>query len=971
MNRISQPPSAKPPRPFPAARRRASALITTLLVLVVLSTICVAFMQSMSIERSVARSSANRLQATLAADSALAEAVNRIGGLLKTTPYHGVGYTNLAGQTYTILSGKPDYNTTNPPLSYFLVSGVSSTNPPPTPSATNSTALNFRTSGQSGWLGSSLSNGTLVNRECRASWVYIARDPSLPHQPDPSAPGYNPYVSRYAYWVEDESSKIDLAVAGNSLDSGRFRRSTNSTAPSDVDLGAAPLQNGLPLPTNDSVVNQQVLALRQPSTNVPIDTRYVAQAAAVSTNGADTSRFYTTMAGYSSDLAGTGQRRVNLNAIVTSSLAANEITSDLDDIAFVITGSHLFPGLNNSTDEGLFHDQGATNGPMPNFGSRFYTGTPAARQQIYLKKIAANIRDYIDTDSQPTFIDSTGSVVSGNKPADSWQTSAWPQAIGKEAIPFLQEHAWTGFEESWSGSGTSRTGTIEIDHYFELFNPSTKDYTAPPGTFIKLTNLPTWSAGSFPDLTPPDFELDISGVSFPAGKVTVITTSPSSDPAGLILDPTRLVRIAPDPVNARRFENRQTSEPISGKPGFQRDPSGRNGSSASDFSTRFLLGSSNGILEAHPALGFSSSGSTLWNFKGENVGNRTRFVYSTSLRGNDAASRSGDPRSLSEQLNFQTFNSSNGENTRFYGNIQGNAIPGNSTLGRAALNFIQPNKTTPPGIWGDYTPAFADTAATAYAVIADAPMASIGELGHIYDPGGRQQDGTLTIDGARGGGRTLKIGQPDDLISTAARFSPLWQNAAWRLTDIFGVDQDATKKVLDPVSRGKLNINSVARDGGTVLRALLRRFTFLASPDSDPSTASKPLSEAEIQNLIASIQSYLSANGPMLERGELSQISFFSGAATNNSSAGTQPVRTTADRGREELFRRMIEMVTTRSASFSIFAVGEAVQESPSGQIKATSRSTQGVVFRFDPKFPTDLRAQPTSYSATRLYEIP
>jgi Tfp pilus assembly protein PilX len=58
--------------------RKASSLITTLLVLVVLSTIVVAFMQSMSIERSVARSVANREQALEAAEAGIAAALARI-----------------------------------------------------------------------------------------------------------------------------------------------------------------------------------------------------------------------------------------------------------------------------------------------------------------------------------------------------------------------------------------------------------------------------------------------------------------------------------------------------------------------------------------------------------------------------------------------------------------------------------------------------------------------------------------------------------------------------------------------------------------------------------------------------------------------------------------------------------------------------------------------------------------------------
>lgn len=249
-------------------------------------------------------------------------------------------------------------------------------------------------------------------------------------------------------------------------------------------------------------------------------------------------------------------------------------------------------------------------------------------------------------------------------------------------------------------------------------------------------------------------------------------------------------------------------------------------------------------------------------------------------------------------------------------------------------------------------------------------MVSIGELGHIYDPGQRRRDGVQPIEAARGGGRTLKIGQPDDSIGTALRFTTQWQNAAWRLTDIFGVNSNRSVVELDAVSPGKININSVARDGGTALRGLLRSWTFPASPNSDPGTSSRQLSATEVDSLVSSIASYINSNGPMLERGELSQVSFFSGAATNNSTMGGQTVRTTADRSREQIFRSLIEMITTRSASFSVYALGEAIQESPTGAIQTISRDYSAMVFRIDPVMSSSLRSRPTAYKATPLYEI-
>jgi len=394
----------------------------------------------------------------------------------------------------------------------------------------------------------------------------------------------------------------------------------------------------------------------------------------------------------------------------------------------------------------------------------------------------------------------------------------------------------------------------------------------------------------------------------------------------------------------------------------------------SDCQARLVLGNANGIVSGLSAVGFTPSGTTTpFNFKGQHTGNLTRFVYSTGLRGNDADSRSGDARSLTEQLSFQSFDNDittgAGENTRFYGAIQGTGvIPGNSTLTRFFNTFVNPTKSG-AGAWPDYTGNFTESAATAYAVISDQPMTSIGELGHVYDPGQRRI--TTTIAAARGGGRTLKIGQPDDVIGSAARFSATWQNAAWRLTDVLGVSSNRTQVELEPTSRGKININSVGRDGGMALKSLLRNYVFPASPTSDTGTAGRVLQPNEINDIVSSISSYLTSNGPFMERGELSQISFFSGNSTNLKTIGAQPVRTSADRSREQVFRGLAEMITTRSASFAVYSVGEALQESDTGAIKAIGRSYTGSVYTITPNLPSALRSTPTDFTVKKLYDIP
>ncbi len=181
--------------------------------------------------------------------------------------------------------------------------------------------------------------------------------------------------------------------------------------------------------------------------------------------------------------------------------------------------------------------------------------------------------------------------------------------------------------------------------------------------------------------------------------------------------------------------------------------------------------------------------------------------------------------------------------------------------------------------------------------------------------------------------------------------------------------------VAPPTSRGRININGVARDGGVAFRAALRSYNFLTAPDGDPQLSGRALPSSDIDSLVGSIQTYLTNNGPMMERGELSQLSFFQ---TSGTVAG-QPRATTNDRGREEIFRRTIEMTTTRSASFTVYAVGEAVRQerAANGNWRSVpvGQKRLAITFHLDPQVAgaslessTTPHAVVDSYKARKIY---
>lgn len=1027
----------------PAAR--GSALVSTLLVVVVLTIIVIAFLQSMTVERATAKSYLNRYRAELAASAAQTEATTLLSDLMLRFPYHGIGYLQRPDGSggnipvVPVLYGSSNALTT-PPTAHFLVSGTTAdaTVLNIDPEDDRSVAVNVQEDSDPGWMGSPVDTaGNPIYRECRAPWVYLLQDPTAPYQPDPDAAGYNPRVARFAWWVEDETSKIDLLQAGNtegssggfgaprqenlSIPNDRTYQDAVARKPENVDVGAVPIKFGAPLNSTDSASNQSLVNFMRTMVDKPKDVRLLNQvpgfSAATPSDSSETiARFYTTMASVSNELAGNGRRRVNINALVTNNLDSPDIIAgDLDDIAYAITGKHIF-----ESPKGFFGNESDSHPDalMPDFGQRLWPSSensglgfslsPKEKETIYLTKIAANIRDYIDADSNPTFVDPEGNVIAGsNKPSFAADlpigtfpninhASPMPRAIGQEAIPYLEKESFTV---------KFANGAVSVFEAFGFFNPSTKDFIAPEGTFLRCFDRLRWRTGGFGDFAMPSYVLNLSGLKFPAGAMTVISTGSASDsasePPAPMLDRSKVAwrptAGTMTPAGATTFNGGASSY----------TPNPRNGTY--DLSTKVVWGNNHGYYGGFPAVTLTSftTGSTNYTMSANN----TYRYRGNSLRGNDSRGSTGDPRSLNEPLFMNRNTSGNAEDqARFWDD---------STI---RLHEAKNTSYVDPSAWPDWTREFSGTAETTYAVIRDQPMTSIGELGNIYDPYRRREQGSINY--VRGGGRTLRVGQPDDVTADARngikgtdtnvvadlnkaaalpRFTKAWQNSAWRLTDIFDVRFDASlartgevdtqTRLIPPQAAGKVNINSVLRDEGAALRALLRGFRFLSgnaesgAPYTDPDLSNRVLSDAEIEKIVAAVRRYLEQNGPIVERGELSQLVDDAGKplfSAAESTLGSQNMKQVHDRGREEIFRRLIGMLTTRSNSFTVFAIGQAIRERRDGSgayvpvVQSTSK--QAVTYRFDPVIAgltgnaipdTNPSAKPTQFLARPLYVHP
>ena len=475
------------------------------------------------------------------------------------------------------------------------------------------------------------------------------------------------------------------------------------------------------------------------------------------------------------------------------------------------------------------------------------------------------------------------------------------------------------------------------------------------------------------------------GITFPAGAVTVITTDatllPALTPAG-----TRVYQVT-IPANLRTYTGRTDKKSGSELRLNMIDRT----TSSSDYETEIALGNDLGILESAWGAGAISSAISVnidITNPPENRLDDTKYHFrGASLRGNSGATApnatTGDPRTNAEQLRFDLNGASAGnDKTRYFSSgLNNNNIPGTcpscSTFGAPNSYFVIPAN------WPDYSSS-TQSATAAPAVIANANLTSIGQLGDIFDPVRTRGDATgvdsdgvsMNIKLSRSGGRTLKIGQADR-NDPATNPNGLWDGnsntasrewTAWRLLDVFSTSDSVQ---LD----GRININGINRDNGTALKAAFYGYIFQPVPDADPNLAGRPFDADpsdptdKINVLISQLQArlnndqalfnnaFLNTSGPLAERGELSEMPIFN---TGSDLAAGVNTPTTNDRGREELFRRLVELTTTRGSIFTVYAVGQSlIPPQPGGTVPIiTSTSQIKVTFRIDPVWnggtPTD-----------------
>ena len=415
---------------------------------------------------------------------------------------------------------------------------------------------------------------------------------------------------------------------------------------------------------------------------------------------------------------------------------------------------------------------------------------------------------------------------------------------------------------------------------------------------------------------------------------------------------------------------------------------------------KLTLGNQFGLLTAHPSL---CMGPTVKNMIVFKPGGDYYNQFRGSFVGGDLAGLY-DPRSSLEAIDISLRRISLVQDSSNKDDL--NAMPENNSMmvlngqkkgsnnnEKSHLGLINAQAFLTSQLWDTDKVTTTQGPDFAPMLIEEGPMRSLGELGRIFDPLRIANNSLTTVKQRRAGGRTLTVGQPDaawDGTRTSSLPDPemKFQTSrsrgwtAWRLADIFTVrDEDSFKDTAKVEVKGLYNPNGILRDNGMVLRAMLEGINFGSGNRSDPALQGNVFDTTNMAEILEAdkrlnmfpaaagtggqaLANYLAQRltrdatkkfSPLWEPGELSQLDFFSlkiGTTSYPFIKSSVKNNLLSDQGREEIFNRLVDMITLKGNTFSIYVVGQALNKLG----KPISTKAQRVTVRLRPVFEPALK---------------
>ena len=557
-----------------------------------------------------------------------------------------------------------------------------------------------------------------------------------------------------------------------------------------------------------------------------------------------------------------------------------------------------------------------------------------ADQTLYLRRLACSIVDYISPEPGPT-------GPPGGEPS------------GRDLVPYVTQIGECCTRTEWSNNST----TIQSQFFVEVWNPTTS----------------TIPAGGVPHIT----IANRAKVTFGTGVVRPFAIYDKTAAALPSIRPNEFAVIPFEPVK----ETWTSPVAASNAPRWSQGPDG-NADAIHHQTFEFFWNGRRVDMSRPPksasdviAGGMSHLGQTLQDGtpRWQCVTIPTWSSTADSRNDPDAADEAiqpgnyrfvGDPRA--SFLTTYTWSVA----TNYSAKTLWNGISQAGALGRGYVmdpmatwtrrdrvpvdpirgNTPNSETTTPDQIPSSYRAGAEETQAPF--VIRKGPMRSLGELGHLFDPAQvddlleAPQAGTPKSPFCAGGGRTLRIGQPESHVLNPSVDWDTEGKRAVELLDIFtladtgrqpGTNQIATNTGVP----GRINVNTASHP---VLTALFSGITVSSDARFTNSTIGTNAAD-QLATLLERNRPYGRLSDLRILTPSLCRADTFTPPLSKNIPGISPAVADVFDRAREEAFGKVIGHCTLQSRTFRLVVVGESLNQSG----KTTGRSILDTLVRMTP----------------------
>jgi len=948
-----------------ATRNKASsALVITLLCVVLLTIIVVAFMQTMSLSLTTSKSYVDIRRATLAAQAGLDTAIAQISVAAGTNLAFVTGLTNC-----TTLNGLTNFpvtligagNLTNLDQVMPLVSGNIGR-------LTNFGVAGFATNGLSPYLATLFTNSS----------TYVV-DVNTPYQFIQVTSGANAYLgawvtmtnvvgsqvsyTRYAYVVLDDTARVNPALmtgAGTG-----FTNSTNwYTGPQDVNVTSVTNITGgqlLSVSQLEQITNSLASSNSYGYSDATLGNTYSSRAAYETNKIFLTSRMNPTFDVIPAWYTNGGMPKYNINDLATNTAYGTTPLARALNIASIIT---------NNLPNFYLRDPA-----LSTVGTNNTPGT--VDQTLYAERLAANIVDYINPD--------------GVWPATDYSTNMTgisPQGHGVYPVIITEiSHVVAG---AGSSSVASTSSTIVNQFWLSAWNPYTTPVTINSAA-IHIFNRAGYSLNGGSTNAIPDY----------TNSVSVISGANGTHGPPFVVNPNEFMVLGFIPqtnvITGNSTTNGPTTAPNPATPLEQYSLTVNGQTTAQSGAMnpgRTTVNISGGLDQETETLSTNNSWESdaidVW---GNEVGD-PRFesyyndVWSVTLGGtNNSTSfwKGVDNDGGFEEWGGYVFplplENTAGYPVSSWGN-RDNIARSPILAGTLATN----NQITPDEMADKYNQATDSNAAPE--VIRNGPMVSIGELGHVDDPAyandvlssvpPRTDGGGFSNAYTCGGARSLRIGRPEATGATTNSYVQMGWNVngerAISLLDLFTVNNTntssagATNSAMIATNMnyggalGRINPNTASTN---VLAALLSAVQVTSDPGMTNSSG-QSISPAVLTNVPAMITNII-ANRPYSSLSDLYKVMPMFDANTNyypnlpmttalNNYFWNQGSTTNSfypstlnvfNRVHQEAFGKLVQHLTVQSRSYRVYVIGQVLDSSqnPHGSVAMEA----GIYLQYNP----------------------